>query len=88
MADVINVEAKSDRELLIIVANKVNQIDDKLDHVCLDVKKQGEEAEVLGNKVGVLEERVDNQRWINRGIVGGGITFFVGLLYALLALRK
>jgi len=87
--DHINIEAKTDRELLIMavsnlnsLSQKVDDLDEKVDAACGMVNDNKEEIEALNIRVAVVEDRVNLQLKVVLATVITVITSIVGLIIA------
>ena len=87
MPDGINIEAKSDRELLIMAISKINEMDEKLDGVCGNIVDHDDKINNLEPKLKVLEDRADTQKSINFSILIVGIAFISNAILSWLRIK-
>lgn len=82
--DHLEFQAKTDRELLLLAAAKINDIDIKIDSVCVTIVKHSEELDEVGNRVTIIEEQIHSNKKILWGIVGGIIAIVSGVVTVVL----
>ncbi len=85
MTDPIVVKAESDREILILVANKLNRIDERLDGVCEKVESHDDKIPELKTKIEAVARQADNTTKLVMWFVG--VFAFVLIALVVFALR-
>jgi hypothetical protein len=85
MTDPIEIEAKNDRELLLLIASKVNGIDDKLSSVCSVVETHKEELPKLKSSIKAVAKQADNTTKIVLWFIG--VFGFILVALVIFALR-
>ncbi len=84
MTDPIIVEAKSDREILILVAGKLNSMDERLDGVCEKVESHDDKLPMLKADIVAVKKQADNVTRLVMWFVGVfGVLLLALVVFAL-----